>query len=83
MSGHREEERSMSDATTEPIPAVYTLDEASAKLRISSTFLSREFRAGNVPGYRMGRRIFFQESDLAAYQRKQRNAAPYIVGHAD
>jgi excisionase family DNA binding protein len=77
------EEPPMSDATTEPIPAVYTLDEASAKLRISNTFLSREFRAGKVPGYRLGRRIFFQESDLVAYQRQQRAAAPYIAGPAD
>jgi excisionase family DNA binding protein len=78
------EEPPMSEsATTEPIPAVYTLDEASAKLRISNTFLSREFRAGKVPGYRMGRRIFFQESDLVAYQRQQRAAAPYAVGQAD
>lgn len=55
----------------EDLPDVLTAPEAAAVLRISSDALYKHLRAGHLPHFRIGRRVFVRKEDVARLIRGQ------------
>lgn len=59
------------DQAPEPVPLVYTVQEAADALRIGYSTMKEHIRSGEIPSFKLGSRRLVAGEDLAAWVRDQ------------